>query len=481
MKRALLMASMLLIPRLLIAQELDVDGLLGQDWYGLYFNGKKAGYAVTTLEKDDEGNVTSREDCSFRINMVGVPQEMELHVARVYGPGGGLKSITYDVSDTHIEATVRGEKLILVTTVAGQTQTEEVPKPDESLADAVEHAQWVKGKPAEGDTMTFVEYDPLNRTEITGHSTIVGMEDRVLDGVITRVYRIETRFDIMNLTKVSYVTQDGTTLEDVVSGVLTMRLEPEDVAKDVNYSNDTIVSNAALIDAPIQDARTRPTLRLALRGPMDDMHRFNDGRQTMRETDQGYVLFESRRRKADTIQHATLPVKDPELLQWVKPTVLVQSDNEKIVAKAREIVGDETDPVKMSRLLCNWVYDHMHTAFSARLSNSLEVLNSLEGDCTEYSTLFIGLVRSLGIPAREVGGLIYVGTTPGFYYHQWAKVWVGEWIDVDPTFNQPLVDVTHIKLVEGDQLQMAKLIPIIGKLKVEVLPDEPSPGAADTP
>ena len=49
------------------------------------------------------------------------------------------------------------------------------------------------------------------------------------------------------------------------------------------------------------------------------------------------------------------------------------------------------------------------------------------------------------------------------------------------------VDVTHIKLVEGDQLQMAKLIPIIGKLQVEVLPDEPEPAgetdmaAADTP
>jgi len=479
MKRAILMASMLLLPRLLVAQELDLDGLLGQDWYGLYFNGKKAGYLAAALEKDAAGNIVSRENGSFRINMVGVPQEMEFHVERVYAPEGDLKSIVYDVSDTHIEAQVQGDKMTLVTTVAGQTQAEEVPKPAESLADAVEHAQWVKGKPVQGDTMEFIEYDPLNRTEITGRSEIMGMEERVLDGVMTQVYRIKTHFDVMNLTKISFVAQDGTTLEDVVSGVLTMRLEPEEVAKDVNYSNDTIVSNAALIDAPIEDARTRPLLRLALRGPVGEVHRFNDARQTMRQTGQGYVLFESKLRSAVDVRSATLPVTDPELLQWAKPTVLIQSDNERIIAKAHEIVGDETDPLRMANLLCAWVHDNMRTTFSARLSNSLEVLTSLEGDCTEHSILFIGLARALGIPAREVGGLIYVGTTPGFYYHQWAKVWVGEWIDVDPTFNQPLVDVTHIKLVEGDQLQMAKLIPIIGKLEVEVLPDAPAPGAEE--
>jgi hypothetical protein len=47
-------------------------------------------------------------------------------------------------------------------------------------------------------------------------------------------------------------------------------------------------------------------------------------------------------------------------------------------------------------------------------------------------------------------------------------VWVGKWIDVDPTFNQPLVDATHIKLAEGDLFEQAKLIPTIGQLRAEV-------------
>jgi len=46
-------------------------------------------------------------------------------------------------------------------------------------------------------------------------------------------------------------------------------------------------------------------------------------------------------------------------------------------------------------------------------------------------------------------------------------------VEVDPTFNQPLADVTHIKLAEGDLFEQARLIPMIGKLRVEVAGEEP--------
>ena len=82
----------------------------------------------------------------------------------------------------------------------------------------------------------------------------------------------------------------------------------------------------------------------------------------------------------------------------------------------------------------------------------------------------MGGERAAGLPAREVAGLIYMaGAPPGCYFHQWAKVWVGRWIDVDPTFNQPFADATHIKLAEGDLFEQARLIPIIGRIQVEVL------------
>jgi transglutaminase-like putative cysteine protease len=201
---------------------------------------------------------------------------------------------------------------------------------------------------------------------------------------------------------------------------------------------------------------------------------FNDGRQTLRKEGEDYI-FESHRLQLDDFVPAHLPIVNPDVVPYIEATDLVQSNHPDLIARAREIVGDETDTLKMSAALCAWVDKNVKDTFSARLTNALEVLGSLSGDCTEHSILFIAMARALGIPAREVAGLIYVdGDPPGFYFHQWATIWVGKWIDVDPTFNQPQADVTHIKLAEGDLYHQARLIPIIGRLRIEVLPDTES-------
>jgi len=55
---------------------------------------------------------------------------------------------------------------------------------------------------------------------------------------------------------------------------------------------------------------------------------------------------------------------------------------------------------------------------------------------------------------------------------------VGQWIDVDPTFNMNLAGVAHIKLAEGDLFRQARLIPVIGQLEITVLEDAPRAAAA---
>lgn len=475
MKKACVMAALFLFPRVLVAQEADLDKYLGESWYGLYLNGEKAGYSKNELKKDDEGRYVAVEDSTFQINMVGLKQDMHIFSQRVYGSDGGLLSIDSEIKDpagiSEFNGRVEGEVLKLRSTISGATTESELPRPKESIEDAIKYARWVQNEPQEGDSISFSVFEPMYQREIGGTSYVVDIERRVFEGVETRVYRIKTVLDLMGVESISVVAQDGTTLEDVVAGIITMRLEPEAIAKDVDYSNDVIVSNAALVDEPIASPRTRESLRLTLKAPLTPDHLFNDDRQSIEVSDNGY-LFEARKISLDGVEIPKVPVTEPEVQHWLQPTPFVQSDHEKIVKKAAEIVGSETDALKISNKLCTWVHDNMTSTFSARLTNALEVLDSMEGDCTEHSILFIGLARAAGVPAREVAGLVYVeGTKPGFYFHQWAKVWVGKWIDVDPTFNQPLADVTHIKLAEGDLFQQARLIPVIGKMQVEVLGD----------
>jgi len=476
MKKVILMASLILFPRLLVAQELDLASLAGEDWYGLYLNGKKVGYSMASVAVGEDGAVTVVDDACFRLSMMGVSQDMRMFAKRYYGADGALLRIEQEVDDQlgakRFDARVEGDALLLRTVVGGQTKEQRLPKPKESLKDVLKTAQLVSGAAKVGDEISYSIFEPMYGKDIAGTSAIAGVEERVLDGTSTKVFKIDSNFATLGIQSVSYVTADGTTLEDHLAGIITMRLEPKEIAQDVNYSNDVIVSNAARVDSQIVNPRERASLRLRLQGPLAAEHLFTDARQSLKAVDD-HIEFKAVRQRMDGVEAARLPVADASVQEWLKPTVLVQSEDPELVAKAKEIVGEEEDTFAISTKLCHWVNAQVRTTFSAQLTNSLEVLHNLEGDCTEHSILFIGLARAAGLPARETAGVVYVeGNDPGFYFHQWASVWVGQWIDVDPTFNQPLADVTHIKLAQGDLFEQTRLVPIIGRLQIEVLEDD---------
>lgn len=481
MKKVVIMSVLMLYPKLLAAQALDVRALAGENWYGLYLGGQKSGYQVSSLDVDSDGTVTVVEDAHFKVNMAGAPQDMRIFSKRTYAPDGALRTIEAQVDDprasTKFLCKVEGDGMVMHTVVGNQAKEARLPKPKETLQDALRQVRLVKGEPKPGDEVAYSFFEPFYQKELTATSRIVGTEDRVLDGAATKVYEIKTETPELGLDSVSYVAADGTTLEDnIAAGKIKMRLEPEAIAKDVSYSNDVIVSNAARVSTPIENPRLRDSLDLLLRGPLTPDHIFNDERQRIQPNGETFE-FAGRRVDLKGFKPVQLPVMNPEVLEWIQPTTFVQSDHPEIVAKAKEIVGDELDTLEIAEKLCRWVYNNVHTTYSARLTNALEVLQSLEGDCTEHSILFVALARAAGLPAREVAGLIYMddtaGTPRGFYFHQWATVWVGKWVDVDPTFNQPQADVTHIKLAEGDLFTQARLLPLIGQIRVEVVAGKP--------
>jgi len=454
------------------AEQSQIDSLLGEDWYGVYFNKQKAGYARESFEKRADGHYVVEQDAHFQMSMAGVRQDMHINTRRVYTPDGALlevdSSIETPSEKSRFLGVVEADALKFTRFLGGQETVERLPRPAETLQDAVKHGLWVLRSPAVGDGMDFSLFEPMYSKEVTGVSFVQEIEERVLNGVPTKVYKIQSNIDVMGLSTVTYVTAQGAVLEDVIADNMVLRLEPAEIAKRVDYSNDVIVSNAAMLDKPLKDPRGRQTLALKVFAPLGDDHIFNDNRQTF-TPGEGYFNFESRRRDLKTLPKTTIPVTDPAYAEWLAAGDYVQSDHPVVVAKAKEILAGETDALKAAEKLSEWVYGNMKSTFSARLTNTLEVLEHLEGDCTEHSVLFVGLARAAGIPAQTVAGLIYVESShPGFYFHQWARIWIGDWIEVDPTFNQVGVDATHIKLSEGDLLEQTKLLPLIGQIKVEL-------------
>src|SRR5207244_8373563 len=107
------------------------------------------------------------------------------------------------------------------------------------------------------------------------------------------------------------------------------------------------------------------------------------------------------------------------------------------------------------------------TTQAGRAPSAARVLETARVDCNEAATLFVALARSTGLPARTVAGLIYLNGR--FYYHAWAEVYLNDWIAVDPTFDQFPADAAHIPITTGGLARQVELVPLIGRLKLEVL------------
>ena len=95
------------------------------------------------------------------------------------------------------------------------------------------------------------------------------------------------------------------------------------------------------------------------------------------------------------------------------------------------------------------------------------MLENRTGDCNEFTTLYVALARAAGLPARTVAGLLYVNGR--FYYHAWPEVYLGDWVAIDPLFDQFPADAAHVRLAVGGLARQVELVPLIGRLKLEVL------------
>lgn len=127
----------------------------------------------------------------------------------------------------------------------------------------------------------------------------------------------------------------------------------------------------------------------------------------------------------------TLPI---EVLDYLRPSGLVDH-SPALDAFIASLPPRPDLLVDMIRLLKQAVtarlyYQKSVTTATTRLSEALALGC---GVCQDYTHLFLGSCRSLGLPARYVSGYIH---QPGeVETHAWCQVWcepVG-WIDVDPT------------------------------------------------
>ncbi|HLD02702.1 MAG TPA: transglutaminase domain-containing protein [Candidatus Nanoarchaeia archaeon] len=141
-------------------------------------------------------------------------------------------------------------------------------------------------------------------------------------------------------------------------------------------------------------------------------------------------------------------------LEYTKASKYIDLNSD-IEALALKLSQGKDDLWDVTFTIAEWTrtnikYD-LNTLTAAAVQPSSWVLKNKEGVCDEMTNLFISMMRSLGIPARFVSGVVYsnAGNNPEWGGHGWAEVYFPGygWVPFDVTFGQyGWLDPSHIKL-----------------------------------
>ena len=119
-----------------------------------------------------------------------------------------------------------------------------------------------------------------------------------------------------------------------------------------------------------------------------------------------------------------------DIKRYTLPEPLIESDDESIIAKARELKGESDE--ETLRNIYYFVQQKMRYSAKNDTIGAKEMLKNQRGKCTDYSMLMIALCRANGIPARIVSGVII---EPDAQNHSWVEVWFDKygWVLFEPT------------------------------------------------
>jgi Flp pilus assembly protein TadD len=221
---------------------------------------------------------------------------------------------------------------------------------------------------------------------------------------------------------------------------------------------------------PITDQNRLSSLVLRIlskaAGPIENIRDdVKTAEQTVEQKSAKELVLTIAARRSGPEKGIELPVKEPELAQFLRATKEFAADNEQVKTQAKQIAGTDRDAWSVARKLANWTFKNLEWKHVAN-ADAAQTLATREADCSEFSALFIAMARSLGLPARMVTGLAYSGNS--FGGHAWVEVWIGKWIELDPTWGTDYVDATHIRDSSNALVTSAAL----NLIEVEVLEEK---------
>jgi hypothetical protein len=447
--------------------------LVREDWMGIYLEGKKIGYAMTSVDKTARGYAIT-EEMLTELNVMGTRQDIRTVTHSTVDESLALQGFDFSlksgVADMEINGAVKagtdgGALLELDITTAGRTEKQELQLKDvPHMSSDIELYLQRQGLEV-GKKFRLPFFDPAMLSQKYMDIEVEAKEELKIGDRLLPVYRV--REDYAGVTARTWINPElGSIKGEGPMGFTFLKETKEQAMKppEGGYGPVDIIAMISIParGVPVAEPRKAVFMKARLSGAdLSGLELAGDG-QTFSD---GIIAVSAE--GPENFKPAALPITDASLAGYLKSKPYVQSDDPAIKNKAREIVGGETDAMKAARRLTDWVYKSVEKKPSAGIPSAVEVLGNLSGDCNEHTVLYTALARAAGIPARMDAGLVMLDGS--FFYHAWPEVYVGRWITVDPTFGQFPADATHMRFATGGLDRQVGILKVVGKLGVEIL------------
>lgn len=435
----------------------------GEEWFGIFQEGRKIGHAHTSIRAEGD-TYHLFEESEMDILALGTVQQVATTINAYTTRAFLLKYFDFSLrtpgSSLEAKGAVVRNQLVVDISTAGEKRTARFPVTGPVYVTPNVRPAVVLLGLEPGKRYRFPLFNPATLSTEDAFVTVEARETIKVGDADVTVYRLKESFQGMEAT--AWITPDGTTIkeESPLGYVLLRESREEALKRDKAGPVVDIVSLVRIPSQPIESSGQVRTLKARLSGAPLEGFELAGGRQTW----SGGVVEV---RREQELRDLPLPLPGSGQDDALRPTVLVQSDDRNIREQAARILGTVRSAREAAKQLNTWVYEAVTKQPVASIPSAVEVLQQKVGDCNEHTTLYTALARASGIPTRMAAGIVYLRN--GFYYHAWPEVWLGDWVAVDPTFNQFPADATHIRLVTGELARQAEIMKVVGKLKVDVL------------
>jgi len=448
----------------------EIRKLTGQEpqeeWLAVFQHGRKVGYSHTRLVPRAEGFDAS-EELFLRLLFLEETQEVFSIIQAQLARDHSLKSFAFRLQagpiSFRLEGSVAPGKLVLVTRMAGEERSAELPGTSPIYLGSGIRAFLTQERLKVGETYRLTVFDPSTMSQSLVPVRVEATETVRLDGRSYEAFRVVMEYHGLRVR--SWISPYGEVLkEEGVLGMTLVKSNAEEAIKGLDGAPgvDLVRAAAVVPDRTIPRPRELRQLKLELTGVTGEGLDLSGDRQRWQE---GQLVIV--RESLSDLPAVGIPWTGTDMVRDLQPSLLIQSDAPELKGQAAEILGPERDGLTAVKKISSWVYRQVEKRPTLSIPSALEVWRQKAGDCNEHSVLFAALARAAGIPTRLAAGLLYAEGT--FFYHAWNEVYLGRWVAVDATLDQVPADPTHVRLILGGPDRQVELVRVMGQVGIRVL------------